>query len=117
VADEVHAVVQEISIMAKRKSYRGTPDEHRKHAITYARAVQKRAKMVREALAEGDCRDALAQLSTLNRTAGRVVTHGAASYTTDLNKRMGVGTGLYKVAMGLERRIYAKCFLKRKSKR
>lgn len=90
--------------MAKRrKSYRSYPESHAGDAIGQAKATRKRANMVREALAEGNCRDALAQLATLNRHVGRVAAHAhSAGYKHK-------GAGVYKVALGLERRVYAKC--------
>lgn len=99
--------------MAKRKSYRGTPVEHRKVAVWNLNNAKAYARGVLRELAQNQCRDAVGELIYMERDFARYKANRAwAGRKMPLNFNVSyVGP---KIMVRARNAFIDKCIVKRK---
>lgn len=100
--------------MAKRrKSYRGTPQQHTKDASLALEIMRRAASNARKAADQGNCQSAMSHLTQASAEYG--IYAYAKGYTTRTKRypRNQPASGVVKTLTRTERHVAKKCFLKR----
>lgn len=94
--------------MAKRrKSYRGTPGEHKRDAVESTRMMKGAAREMRSFLRAGNCYEALHSLRNAVASSGRAL--DASLYVRASQRRRLRRTGTNRLLDNLEGAFYRKC--------
>ena len=98
--------------MARRKSYRGTPEAHTKDAALLLRIMKRAASNARRAADQGRCKDALDFYGDANSEYGAY--SYAKGYATHAKTRRAQGVAApLKLLRRTQTHVAQKCFLKR----
>ena len=101
--------------MAKRKAYRGTPEQHYSDAVQYAKFMRRAAQRSKKAADAGHCASALDFFGLAMVQAGRY--GDAKGYSTGKHAHRyaqgGLPVAAYKTLRTTKEHLAKKCFLKR----
>lgn len=99
--------------MARRKSYRGTPAEHRKVAVSNLNNAKQYARGVLRELAQNECRDAVGEMIYMEREFARYkANRDWAGQKKSL--RFNVSSAGPKIMVRARNAFIDKCIVKRK---